>query len=233
MRLTSRILSPAALTPAERRRMYALMRRHYAGVSRAGFERDLAEKDWVLLLSDVQGEVQGFTTLMLLEAEVEGRTVHALFSGDTIVDKAYWGEPTLARAWAAFALSLADEVPGPLYWFLISKGYRTYKLLPLYFQDYHPRPDAPLPPQTAAIMAALAERKYPGCYDPRRGLLRFARRKDRLRPELAAIETRRLKDPHVRFFLERNPGYAQGDELVCLARISRDNFKRWLRAFGA
>lgn len=116
---------------------------------------------------------------------------------------------------------------------MCSSDLRTYKLLPLYFQDYHPRPDAPLPPQTAAIMTALAERKYPGCYDARHGLLRFDRRKDRLRPKLAAIETHRLKDPHVRFFLDRNPGYAQGDELVCLARISRENCKRWLRAHGA
>lgn len=224
MRLTSQLLSPAELTPIQRRRMHRLMRMHYAGVTRRSFDRDLAEKRWVLLLSDARGQVQGFTTLMLLEVEVAGERVQALFSGDTIIHRAYWGEPTLAQAWAAFALDLAERTPGPLYWFLISKGYRTYKYLPLYFEDYHPRPDAAPPPRLAAIMAALAERKYPGSYDARRGLIRVPG-KDRLRPELAAIEPHRLNDPHVRFFLERNPGYAAGDELVCLAELSRRNFR--------
>ena len=28
-----------------------------------------------------------------------------------------------------------------------------------------------------------------------------------------------MPDPHVAFFLERNPGFVQGDELVCLTKI--------------
>ena len=34
----------------------------------------------------------------------------------------------------------------------------------------------------------------------------------------------RLHDPHVRFFVERNPGHARGDELCCLAPLTRQNF---------
>jgi hypothetical protein len=33
-----------------------------------------------------------------------------------------------------------------------------------------------------------------------------------------------LRNPHIAFFVAQNPGHAQGDELVCLARIHHDNF---------
>ena len=43
----------------------------------------------------------------------------------------------------------------------------------------------------------------------------------------------RQDDPHVHYFLERNPGYAEGDELVCLAEVSLANTHgighRWLK----
>ena len=46
---------------------------------------------------------------------------------------------------------------------------------------------------------------------------------DRLTAELAAIPDSKREQPHVRFFLDRNPGYVNGDELVCLAEISEAN----------
>jgi hypothetical protein len=43
-------------------------------------------------------------------------------------------------------------------------------------------------------------------------------------------------DAHTQFFLRINPGYLQGHELVCVARIASDNFteglKRVMRAGG-
>ena len=42
---------------------------------------------------------------------------------------------------------------------------------------------------------------------------------------LARVPAGRQKDPRVRFFLERNPGYAAGDELVCLTEVGEGNMK--------
>jgi hypothetical protein len=44
-----------------------------------------------------------------------------------------------------------------------------------------------------------------------------------LKPHLAAVPDGRADNPHVRFFLERNPGHASGDELVCLTELSDAN----------
>jgi hypothetical protein len=48
--------------------------------------------------------------------------------------------------------------------------------------------------------------------------------KDRLRPGVADLTPGRLRDPHVDFFARRNPGHPRGDELCCLAPLTRGNF---------
>jgi hypothetical protein len=224
MDLKGAISTPADLSGPDRDRMFALMAEHFDGVTPEAFARDLDQKRWVLLLRDAAGDVQGFTTIGFDAVEVEGRRIEAVFSGDTIVHRDHWGTTELAQAWGRFVLSLArEDGEGPLFWFLISKGVRTYRFLPLYFQAYWPRHDAETPPFESAVMAGLAEARYPGCYDAATGVLRFGGEKDRLRADLAAISPGRLRDPAVQFFLARNPGYVDGDELVCLARLAPDN----------
>jgi len=59
-------------------------------------------------------------------------------------------------------------------------------------------------------------------YDRDKGVVRF-KDPQALRAELARIPESRLGDPHVGFFASVNPGHAEGDELVCWARLSREN----------
>jgi hypothetical protein len=225
MRLHAEVVPIADVSAETRARMFALMDAHYACVRREHFDRDLSEKQWALLVQDIAGEVRGFSTLALFDAEVDGRKVRILFSGDTIVEREYWGDPALAAAWGSFALSAAEERPGEeLYWLLVSKGFRTYRYLPLFFREFYPRYDQITPDSLQRVLDAAARVKFAAKYDAARGLIRGDREKDRLRPELAGIPSGRLSDPHVRFFVERNPNFAQGDELCCLAPIARENF---------
>jgi hypothetical protein len=41
---------------------------------------------------------------------------------------------------------------------------------------------------------------------------------------VARVDAARLQDPHVAFFVQRNPRHAEGDELACLTRVHPDNF---------
>lgn len=227
MRLAGTVTTPQELSRDQRDRMFELMAAHFEGVSRRNFERDLDEKRWVVVLRDtLSGEIQGFSTMLILEAEVAGQPIKAVFSGDTIVHRDYWGETELASVWGGFVLSLVESHRDcRFYWFLISKGYRTYKFLPVYFQDFYPRHDAPTPAFEAELIRRLAEAKFPGRFDPESGVIRFEGPKDRLRPELAQVSAGRLNDPHIRFFHERNTGFADGDELACVASLSPENLK--------
>ncbi len=112
-----------------------------------------------------------------------------------------------------------------LYWFLIVKGYRTYLYLPSFFHEFYPRHDRATPPFETALIARLAGSRYPDAFEPATGLVRFPESHGHLAPDLAEVPPHRADDPHVRFFLARNPGYVRGHELVCVAEISPTNMK--------
>src|SRR5262245_9895912 len=168
MKLKGLLVPTSAVTDAQLGAMFALMDRHYENVTRAAFTGDLNEKRWVILLLDPQTEeVCGFSTQVLLDATVAGRPIKALFSGDTIVARDRWGDPALAHVWGRLALSLIDSLPDvELYWLLISKGYKTYRFLPLFFREFYPRHDVPTPEWATAVIDALGHWRYPGRYDP-------------------------------------------------------------------
>ena len=137
----------------------------------------------------------------------------------------HWGQQVLTRTWGRLALALIDSRPGEeLYWFLISKGYKTYRFLPVFFHEFYPRYDHHDPPWVRSAVDALASSRYPHNYDPEAGVIRAGTDQYRLREEVAPVTAERLHDPHVRFFQSRNPGHKQGDELCCLAPLTRENF---------
>jgi hypothetical protein len=228
MRLAAELVDVAEVTPLQRDEMFALMDDHYANVCRRRFEADLAEKRWAILVREpATGRLRGFSTQTLLAAQVGGRSVKALFSGDTIIHREYWGDHALSHVWGRLALALIDAHLGEeLYWFLISQGYKTYRFLPLFFHEFYPRHDTPTPERARAFIDVLARGRYAAEYDAVAGVIRATPRQYRLRAGLADVTPERLRDPHVRFFHARNPGHARGDELCCLAPLTRANFTR-------
>lgn len=226
MKLEAQIVEVAGLGRWERDQMFALMDRYYAGMKRDTFEVDLNEKLWVILLRESGSQaICGFSSQMILDFTIDGAAMHALFSGDTIVERRCWGQSLLAQAWGQLAIALIDRYPrGSLYWFLISKGYKTYRYLPLFFCEYYPRRATVTPSWAKAIIDALGRHKYPQAYDPSTGIIRADATACRLRRDVAAVTGGRLRDPEVRFFVERNPGHELGDELCCVAPLTRENF---------
>ena len=228
MTLTGRIAQVVDLSRRSRDEMFRLIDRHFAGVRRETFEADLDEKPWVIqLLDSATGTVQGFSTQVVWELEVEGRQVSVLYSGDTIVDRRHWGSSVLARLWGRFVANLLNERPeSELVWFLISKGYRTYRFLPVYFREFYPRHDRLTPPWAKAIVDAAARVKFADTYDEAAGIIQAGPNACRLRNGVADVTAARLIDPHVRCFAERNPGHVAGDELCCVAPLRWENFTK-------
>jgi hypothetical protein len=208
--------------------MYALLHAYFEGTTRARFEADLREKEAVILLRDVPtGRVQGFSTFTRTTGP--GGTV-AFFSGDTIVSREFWGETLLSRVWGATVFAeaerLAAAAPGTtVYWFLISSGYKTWRFLPVFFREFYPNMDAPTPPHIRSLLDSLGTERFGDEYLRDLGIVRF-RQPTPLRPGVAEVTEERLRDPRVAFFARMNPGHADGDELACLAELSRANLTR-------
>jgi hypothetical protein len=224
----SEIVPAMRLTTSDRRKLYELLERHYEHVSWVQFEADLLEKDAVIVLRDASGLPCGFSTQKVMYITADGLAVRAIFSGDTIIDPNHWGEQELGRAWCRYVGQVrAVDPETPLYWFLISKGYRTYLYLPVFFKTYYPACAWPTPAAEQRILNALASAKFPEDYDAERGLVVFQESRGNLKPELAAVPPHRLKNQHVQFFLSCNPTYSKGTELVCLAEISPENMRSY------
>jgi hypothetical protein len=203
--------------------MYGLLAGSFAGVTRERFAADLAEKTWALLLEDETG-LQGFSTLLLYESSLGGEGVcTVVYSGDTIVDPAAWRSAVLPRCWIGAVRRLREEHSrGRLWWLLLTSGFRTYRFLPVFWRDFWPRWDAPTPPEAQARLDILAREKLGGLYLRDQGIVRFPQ-PQRLRDKLDRVPEGRLADPHVAFFLAKNPGWREGDELACLTEIAEDN----------
>ena len=226
MELTAEILRAEEARPHLIEGLYALYRAHYAAVTPERFAEDLADKTHVLVVRDGEREIRGFTTLAVTKSDFEGGPLRAIFSGDTVMHRDYWGHQTLAFGWIRFAGRIKAKQPElPLYWFLISKGHRTYRYLSAFSVDFFPRWSQATPARELAIMRRLARRRFGDAFDEARGLVHYEVSRGHLRPELAAVSELEGRRDDVRFFLERNPNYAQGDELVCLTELCLDNLK--------
>ena len=220
---TSTVVSRAELTGRQTDEMFALLAEHFEGVTDAQFERDLSEKSHVVLITR-DGCLAGFSTLLAYETGFEQAPVSVVYSGDTIVAPEAWGTTALPRAWIAAVNQLRATVPrGRYYWLLLTSGFRTYRFLPVFWREFFPCFERATPPESQQLLHHLARERFGAQYDPGSGVVRFAQ-PQRLRPELNQIpEGREAADPHVDFFARRNPGCAQGDELVCLTELTPDN----------
>lgn len=223
------IVSRRLVDAATRADMFALHARCFAGVRRERFDEDLEEKDWVILLRDATGRIVGFSTQKVLAGVPGAVGAKYLFSGDTIVAREHWNTPYLAGCFGHVMLRLIRENPRtPLFWFLISKGFRTYRFLPVFFNRFWPGPGTDTPPDVLVRLHAVAGWKFGARFDPVVGLVKDPAG-DRLSSDLAEIPESRRGDPFTRFFLEANPRYDRGDELACLAPISEDNLNALAR----
>jgi hypothetical protein len=214
--MNGRLLQREALTGSERAEMFALMKEFFLGVDTAQFERDLTGKNWVILLED-NGRLRGFSTLRLYTTEADGMPVRVIYSGDTIVHRDAWGSNALARTWLEAVRMWQGDLP--LYWLLITSGFRTYRFLPVFWKEFWPRYDAAQRPR---LLDALAAERFGTQFDTSHGLVRFATPQV-LRNGLKEIPPSRLADPHVGFFARANTGHARGDELVCLCPLTPAN----------
>jgi len=222
--LPSELVPRKALSDDEVRRLHWLMRACYDHVSYELFIKDLTHKDWVLLLRDSSGTIQGFSTLALNPCGFEEDDYDILYSGDTVIHPKHWGGQALVRGFFNAAGEILSKRRKRLYWYLLSKGHRTYMYLPLFFKQYFPAVDPTRHWHEGGRLAGLfSERLFPDNWQPSSGIIHFNESHGQVKAALAKDTRRRTHHRQVDFFLKNNPGFDQGDELVCLAELAPEN----------
>lgn len=223
--LNGRIIRIDELTKRQIQDMFQLMDLFYTHMDFSIFLKDLFGKDYCILLETKDGGLAGFSTQKILSFPVSGHIVHGVFSGDTIIHKDHWGSSELFLVFARFFFDYGRRYEH-FYWFLISKGYKTYKLLPTFFREFYPNFRIETPVHIKNLMDAFGKLLYPEEYNPELGIVSYSKEKDSLKPGVADITGNRRKDQDILFFLERNPTYLLGDDLVCIADLKKNNLKK-------
>lgn len=224
--LRTEIVAAAALPDTTRDEMYALFSRAYEPTDRTRFGADLDAKREVLLLRDEAGRLAGFTTLAVIEDTDGPQPLRCVYSGDTLVDPRYWGSNALNFAWIRHLAAIRAEAPAtPLYWLLLTKGFRTYRYLSAFARTYVPGGAGTDAPALVALRDRLATRLFGPAYDPARGIVAHDPPREHLDPVLARVPEAGRGAEEARIFARLNPGHGRGDELVCLCPLDPDNMR--------
>ena len=169
----ARTVAVSKIDSASRKTMYGLMQQYYECMEWDRFNKDLDDKDDVILLLDKEtSSIKGFSTLKNIEVTVSGRKAFGVFSGDTVVDRAFWGQRVLGKAFLRYLFIQKAKRPlTPFYWILISKGYKTYLLLANNFNEHYPRYESATPKSAKSLMDQFATSLFGDAYNADTGLI--------------------------------------------------------------
>lgn len=223
--LKGKILPVSEFSAADISVMYALMAEFYDDTDEQVFLRDFRDKDYCLALYHDTDGLVGFTTQKVMSLDVDGRIVHGIFSGDTIIHKSHWGDMELFKVWARFWFDYAQRYD-EFYWFLICKGYKTYRILPLFWTEFYPARGKETPDNMQRIIDAYAEKMYPNEYDKTDGVIKYDHVKDKLKAGVADVGEHEMKNKDIAFFCEKNPSHVCGNDLACIAKIDKSALKK-------
>jgi hypothetical protein len=218
------VVAVEALMPSTIAAMAQLYLQNFDATSQELFREDLTDKDEVLLLF-CDEELAGFTTLKVLVRTWNGTEIRLVFSGDTIVSPAHWGQQQLAFAWITRIGEIKRQVPAsPLYWFLLVKGHRTFKYLSVFGKSFFPHwtlDRGDLKP----LADMLALERFGADYNPATGVVEFSKSRGHLKSGIASATPEELQKPATQFFFKQNRDYRQGHELVCICELESFNMK--------
>ena len=130
-----------------------------------------------------------------------------------------------ASAWNQRMGEIKRQYPErSFYWFLLVKGHRTFRYMPVFGRTFFPhwsnnRDD--LKP----LADMLAFEKFSTDYNATTGVVEFPVSRGHLKSEIADPSPEELGKDSVQFFLQCNPDYGKGHELVCVCELEEHNMK--------
>ena len=220
-KLNSKIIKIKQIDNLLLQNMFELMNQTYDGTSLEKIEKDLSNKDYILLLTDKQQNLQGFTTMQIFDFQLKSKPVTVIYSGDTVISKDFLGELELMQSWWQFVCEIQQKNHTiDIYWMLISKGWRTYKFLPVFFNEFYPNKNEQTPAEFQDFIDNLGIFKFPEEY--KNGLV-CPHHPDYLKNGENDVPSHRKNDADIQFFLTKNPNFYKGDELVCTTKLHYNN----------
>lgn len=202
--------------------MHTVFIKYYHNADLQTFITDMSNKTGVILLHEKKSrKIVGFSTWTELEILNNGKKSIGIFSGDTVVEKEFWGNKALHKTFVSELLKTKIKNPKtPVFWLLISKGYKTYLLLTNNFPKHYPsyrHNNIKL----ETVVDSYCEQLYPSYYNEADRLLNFGENYQFLKEDVAQITSDMTSnDPNIAHFVKLNPSWHKGTELPCVGEVS-------------
>jgi hypothetical protein len=152
------------------------------------------------------------------------------------MDSRYWGSKILQESFVKYLAQAKLRSPfEPLYWMLISKGYKTYLLARNNVAKCYPNAETHTPIRYQRLMDGFYRHKFGNAYDAARNHIAYESCHGAVKGEIAVPTPSDLRNGDIRFFVDHNPRYREGVELACLAEVRLSDLtiqfrKRFMRA---
>lgn len=192
--------------------------RNLFDLSEEDFLKSQRNFDYYAIFFSKSGRMVGFCGIRDGQMRLDQQLYRTVYMGHFSVKPDFRGKSliplTLVRLFLDHHLKMRK---GKLIVWGDAGTYRSYLVMAKGTKYFYPSPD-PTPnawtPKLAAMGKALGHQSVSGTYDPERGIVHS--RIQIARQKAYQITEKDLLDPHIRYYVERNPGYANGDGLVFL-----------------
>ena len=221
IRLKAKYCAIADISIVDVYQMYSIYSRYYKGTKWRIFLNDLSKKSGAFLIRKKEDNmVVGFSTVVNYDLYSRGKKALGVFSGDTIIDREFWGSRVLQTAFYRYMIMQKIRHPArTLYWLLISKGFKTYLLMANNFDKYYPDPDS-RHPELAGVVDDYCQQMFSDYYLPEKRILDFGASYQCLKEGVAETSDSMLENNrNIRFFEQCNPEWRRGTELPCVGVV--------------
>mgnify|MGYP000093569878 CR=1 FL=1 len=183
---------------------------------------DALKKRQRIALYKYKGDIVGIAALDIVAEEFEGKKVCSIYTGNTWI-RQDWRNKNLIQA-LSFVAMIQAKIKYPfhsLFWFFGSNNYMSYRLLYNNFDKYWPNIEKETPEWEMNYMRHLGMFYFDSTLDAE--TLVWSQKSARsFKDEDTKLTNKQKNDPHIDFYVKRNPGYVHGDRLMCMAPLDKN-----------
>lgn len=226
--LTAKYQTISKISVVDIYQMYSIYSKYYENTKWRIFLFDLSKKSGAFIIRRKDNKrVVGFSTVVNYPMTTNNKNSIGVFSGDTIIEKEYWGTRVLQVSFYKYMINLKLKNPTKnIYWLLISKGFKTYLLMSNNFEKYYPNA-VDKHGELSQVVDKYCEELFPDYYNKEERILDFGHRYQALKEGVADIDENMLSNHiNISFFEKRNPQWRRGTELPCVGVVD------WALLFG-
>lgn len=166
----------------------------------------------------------GFGFLSTHALRHEGKTRVMLFTTDVYIDPTHQGQSLIQRSGLMSYLRAKRRFPlAPIYWLFEAASPVAYMLLTRNFKDYWPHHDRPLLPGQHELRMTAIQAVFGPDHANEHGIVTNPTRILVWKSD-AAFRTGKELDPAYAYYEAINPGWPDGEGVVCVCPLTMGNF---------